>query len=122
MEGLLSLLGQETFDSFFSIDDFALDLDNPSRLLYGRTPSDSEHAQMPTMEALGGAGCSDWNMDHYLLQASDVYEESTSKVNSAKMPRLANSKTEEEIKQARQARVPKKTQMDTRYCNIIWKT
>ena len=67
MEGLLSLLGKEAFDSFFSVDDFALNLDDPSHLLYGRTPSTSEHAQVPTVEAMGGAGCSDWNMDHYLL-------------------------------------------------------
>ena len=80
MEGLLSLLGKETFDSFFSIDDFAFDLDNPSRLLYGPTPSTSEHAQAAIMEAMGRAGCSDWNMNHYLLQASELYEaESTSK-------------------------------------------
>lgn len=43
-------------------------------LLYGHTPSTSEHAQAPTMEAMGGAGCSDWNMDRYLLQASELYE------------------------------------------------
>ena len=123
MEGLLSLLGKETFDSFFSIDDFASDLDDPSRLLYGPTPSTSEHAQAATMEAMGGAGCSDWNMDHYLLQASELYEaESTSKINSIQMPRFAVPKTEEEVKQARQARIPKKTQIDTRYCIRIWKS
>ena len=123
MEGLLSLLGKETFDLFFSTDDFALDLDDPSRLLYGHTPSTSEYAQVPTMEAMGGAGCSDWNMDHYLLQASELYEaESTSKINSTQMPRFAAPKTEEEVKQVRQARIPKKTQIDTRYCIRIWKT
>ena len=68
MEGLLSLLGKEAFDSFFSVDDFVLDLDDPSHLLYrGHTPSTSEHAQVPTVGAMGGAGCSDWNMDHYSL-------------------------------------------------------
>ena len=123
MEGLLSLLGKETFDSFFSIDDFASDLDDPSRLLYGHTPSISEHAQAPTMEAMGGTGCSDWNMDHYLLQASELYEaESALKINSTQMPRFAAPKTEEEVKQARQARIPKKTQTDTRYCIRIWKS
>ena len=75
------------------------------------------------MEAMGGAGCSDWNMDHYLLQASELYEaESTSKINSTQMPRLAAPKTEEAVKQARPTRTPKKTQIDTRYCIRIWKS
>ena len=44
------------------------------------------------------------------------------KNNTAQMPRFAVPKTEEEVKQARKARVPKKTQIDTRYCTKIWKT
>ena len=73
MEGLLSLLGNETFDSFYSDNDFEPDFDDPSRLLYRHTPSDIEHAQgVPEtqagiIEAIGGAECSDWNKDHYLL-------------------------------------------------------
>ena len=60
-------------------------------------------------------------MDRYLQQASEQYEENSLKSNSAQMPRFAVPKTEEEVQQARQARVPKKTQIDTRYCTKIWK-
>ena len=119
MEELIqSLLDKETFDSFFSVDN-----DDPSHLLYGHTPSELEHArEVPARdEAVGGAGCSDRDMDRYLQQASEQYEENSLKSNSAQMPRFAVPKTEEEVQQARQARVPKKTQIDTRYCTKIWK-
>lgn len=64
---------------------------------------------MLNIKAVGGAGCSDWNMDQYLLQASELYEESCLKVNSAQMPWVAVPKT---VKQARQAIISKLT-LDT---------
>ena len=50
-----------------------------------------------------------------------TYEKSCLKSNPAQAPRFAVPKTEEEVKQARQARVPKKIQIDTRYCTKLWK-
>ena len=84
-----------------------------------RIPATDEAAW--NFEAVGGAGYSDWDMDRYVLQASEQYEESCLKSDSVQMSRFAVPKIEE-VKQARQARVPKKTQIDTRYYTRIWKT
>ena len=40
---------------------------------------------------------------------------------TANATRFAIPKSEEEVKQARKARIPKKTQTDTKYCVDIWK-
>lgn len=50
-------------------------------------------------------------MDHYLLQASKLYEESCLKNNTTQMPRFAVPKTEEVKQQDRQGflRKPKST-------------
>ena len=53
MEGLLSLLSKETFDSFYSIANFEPDVDDPSLLLYGHIPSDFEHTQGVTYQSPG---------------------------------------------------------------------
>ena len=63
-----------------------------------------------------------FRLEYGPLQASELYEESSLKNNTAQMPRFAVLKTEEEVKQARRARIPKKIHIDTRHCTKIWKT
>ena len=69
-EGLVSLLGKE---AFFTTDKFACDYDD----LSGHTLSELEHARGVSCVSernIGGAGCSDWDIDRYLLQACKQFE------------------------------------------------
>ena len=110
--GLCDLLGEEMYRAFFT--DYLKESDH--------TPDDDlpdEHAY-----ELGGADY----LDSVFLEASEQFERpgnlltTPSVVNyTANATRFAIPKSEEEVQQARKARIPKKTQTDTKYCVDIWK-
>ena len=110
--GLCDLLSEEMYWAFFT--DYLKESDH--------TPDDDlpdEHAY-----ELGGADY----LDSVFLEASEQFERpgnlltTPSVVNyTANATRFAIPKSEEEVQQARKARIPKKTQTDTKYCVDIWK-
>ena len=111
-QGLCDLLGEDMYRAFFT--DYLKESDH--------TPDDDlpdEHAY-----ELGGADY----LDSVLLEASEQFERpgnlltTPSAANhTANATRFAIPKSEEEVQQARKARIPKKTQTDTKYCLDIWK-
>ena len=107
-QGLCDLLGEETYRAYFT--NYLSESDH--------TPNDDlpdEHAY-----DLGGADY----LDSVLLGASEQFEGNFLTTSSVTNPianaRFATPKSEE-VQQARKARIPKKTQTDTKYCVDIWK-
>ena len=71
----------------------------------------------------GGAGCN-WDLDNVFLEASEQFEQSRLTEDKPTIAtsgqRFATPKNDEEVEMARKARIPKKTQADTRYCLDMW--
>ena len=108
---LYDLLGEELYREYFTngisdhthIDDLGV----------------SAHASLE-----GGGDVCNLDLESILLEASDQFEHSCiTSTNEAKAStglRFATPKSDEEVEKARRARIPKKTQADTRYCMEIW--
>ena len=110
---LCDLLGEETYRAFFA--DYLKNSD--------RTPDDDLPDEHAYEYELGGADY----LDSVLLEASEQFKRpgnllTTPSVanNTSNEARFAIPKTEE-VQQARKARIPKRTQADTKYCLDIWK-
>ena len=75
----------------------------------------------------GGADCN-LDLESILLEASNQFEYSglpstnEENISAGQLQRFATPKSDEEVERARKARIPKKTQADTRYCVEIWNT
>ena len=115
-QGLLALLGEETYNAYFTNDGS------------DHTPCDDQTATELAEHAYGKEGGAElgynWDMDSVFLEASEQFEASyLASIADTKTTdnRFATPKSEEEVKQARIARIPKKTQSDTKYCVDIWK-
>ena len=122
-QALLQLLGEETYRDYFEPDH------TPSDVHYHTRELERERELLaPANSAFeeGGAG-NNWDMDSILIEAIKQFESSQldntyeAKTASAE-GRFATPKSEEDVEKARKARIPKKTQADTRYCVEIWKT
>ena len=116
--GLVELLGRERYDDYFNNEAVGGDSITDA----GNISTDVDILENTcTMESI---------MDALLLEAGDafeLYEQEQEVPTTTSMStlvqgrtRFAVPKTEKEVVEARKASVPKKTQIDTKYCMRLW--
>ena len=88
------------------------------------SPTDSLGVGVSAHAFEGGWAACNLDLDSILLEASDQFEHScltnVDETGTSTGQRFATPKSDEEAEKARKARIPKKTQADTRYCMEIW--
>ena len=124
-QALLDLLGEETYSAFFTDVNGESD-HTPGDVHYQTANRDAvDVGELVPVTSGGGAG-NDWDMDSVCMEAIAQFEAShplnTYEAKISGERRFAAPKSEKDVEQARKARIPRKTQTDTKYCVEIWKT
>ena len=119
-QALVELLGEDNYRAYFEPEHI------PSGIHY-QTDLECESELVPAANSTSGGGAgNNWDMDSIFVEALTQSESShigrMYKAKTAVKTRFATPKSQEDVEQARKARITKKTQADTRYCAEIWKT